>query len=476
MFEAGESVPARTSEGSAPTLLGNEPTLRHTHNVFDHPFHADPHSIYHGRRQRRKHGRLSRQVSGDDKDIVSSPLPEGEVEVRETASTEEQEARREARKQERQEMKERKTRESGNSLASAPSYLPAESEKEDWRMAVAWGRTLVCLAQTQTASRPEVAANRKPNDAEDNPSSPDFDRLFPSVFSSPLSTKSPSSGSSRPPSSQDYFPTFQPAGPANVMAPAPTPITVTMTMPGTAAARSAASVASHSLTENEDPHQLLVRAMDQFARALLYVPRPRSTDPPQSSTSMVGEGVKGEVGTDARSSPSLSEAHHALVSPFAYSSPTSPSPLAAAYAIPLSASAPLASRAYLLLSLASSVLVVAAALPEPEQRAYWARWADGIISVVGITALSGLGGLLGGEGKAQDRQRTPEEEAELRVRVDLTRARCWMMVGDAKSETLKDFAEAGKSMESADAAGVETDKPTENTEVLDECREAFRKG
>lgn len=476
MFEAGESVPARTSEGSAPTLLGNEPTLRHTHNVFDHPFHADPHSIHHGHRHRHKHGRLSRQVSVDDKDIGSSPLLEEGLDVRETTSTEEQKARREARKQGRQEKKERKARESAGSLASAPSYFPAENEKEDWRMAVAWGRTLVCLAQTQTASRPEVAANRKPNDAVDSPSSPNFDLLFPSVFSSPLSTKSPSSGSSRPPSSQDYFPMFQPAGPANVMAPAPTPITVMMTMPGTAAARSATSVASLSLTENEDPHQLLVRAMDQFARALLYVPRPTSTDPPQSSTSMVGEGVKGEVGTGARSSPSLSEVQHALVSPFAYSSPTSPSPLAAAYAIPLSASAPLASRAYLLLSLASSVLVVAATLPEPEQRAYWARWADGIISVVGITALSGLGGLLGGEGKAQDRQRTPEEEAELRVRVDLTRARCWMMVGDAKSETLKDLAEAGKPMESADAAGVETDKPTENTEVLDECREAFRKG
>lgn len=398
------------------------------------------------------------------------------MEVKETISTEEHEARREAKKQERREKRDRKTRESGNSLASASSYLPAESEKEDWRMAVAWGRTLVCLAQTQTASRPEVAADRKPDDAVDSPSSPDFDRLFPSVFSSPLSTKSPISGSSRPPSSQDYFPTFQPADPANVMAPAPTPISVTMTMPATAAARSTASTASHSLTENEDPHQLLVRAMDQFARALLYVPRPTSTDPPPSSTSMVGEGVKGEVERGARLSPFLSEAPHALVSPFAYSSPTSPSPLAAAYAIPLSASAPLASRAYLLLSLASSVLVVAATLPEPEQRAYWARWADGIISVVGITALSGLGGLLGGEGRAQDRHRTPEEEAELRVRVDLTRARCWMMVGDAKSDTLKDLAEAGKPMESADAAGVETDKPTETTEVLNECREAFRKG
>lgn len=86
---------------------------------------------------------------------------------------------------------------------------------------------------------------------------------------------------------------------------------------------------------------------------------------------MVGDGAKSKVGTGARPSLIVSEAY-VLVPPFAYSSLASPSRLTAAYATPLSVSAPLASRAYLLLSIALSVLVVAATFTGTEQRAYWA--------------------------------------------------------------------------------------------------------
>ena len=166
----------------------------------------------------------------------------------------------------------------------------------------------------------------------------------------------------------------------------------------------------------------------------------------------------------------LTGIHPPFVSPFAYSSPTSPSPLAAAYAIPLSTRSPLASRAYLLLSLASSVLIVSAGLTDPEQRAYWARWADGIISVVGVS-VSSLPVLLRTVEREEESPKTPDEEAELKVRADLTRARCWLMVADATTEALKDAAEAEKQVESD-----EIGKNRENADLIHECREAFGKG
>ncbi|KAK0442377.1 hypothetical protein EV421DRAFT_1710710 [Armillaria borealis] len=200
--------------------------------------------------------------------------------------------------------------ETGENLPSRVNGTGCDAP-EDWRMAIVWGRTLVCIA----------------------------DEAISSSSSSAL---------------DDDDPTWPPESPFSAIAARRPPVTRRMTL-GSAS-----------------PNDLMVLAMDQFSRGIFHMPHPQHaqhTNPPPP--------------------------HKTFPEAF--------------------------SRAKELYTIASEVLMLAEKLPRPDERQYWASWADSVFNQMKMEA-------------DMDAWRGP-----------ITRARgqCWLIVGSARADEIEDLVGEG---------------------------------
>jgi hypothetical protein len=206
-----------------------------------------------------------------------------------------------------------------HAYASPSSYDAAGSgSADDWRVAIAWGRTLVALAYE--------AAKRSPSTPSPSPPpSPATAR----AYLPPTSPHSPTS-----PSNSNVPPRYQPRSPLAAI--------TTLRPPGLShAARASAS-------------ELLTLAADQFSRGIFHMPH-NNHQPHHHHHS------------NNNSNRTLSSSPCPSSSP---SSPSSPSGTAATEAA--------AQRPHILYTLASEVLAVAEHLDDTEARRRWAGWADAV--------------------------------------------------------------------------------------------------
>ncbi|KAA1470273.1 hypothetical protein DENSPDRAFT_858352 [Dentipellis sp. KUC8613] len=208
-------------------------------------------------------------------------------------------------------------------------------DAEDWRMAIVWGRTLVCLADEKVNLKPQAA-----------PSSPFAPRL---------------------PTEEPQWPTDSPF---RVIASRRPPVTRRMTL--------------SSATAND----IMVQAMDQFSRGIFHMPHPQQG--------------------------------HIVSSIFTRGSPSRVTPQTL---IPSSPDSFAFSRPKELYTIASEVLGVAERLEEPDERRYWASWADSVFNQMKMEA----------------------DMDEWRARVVTARGRCWLIAGSARVDELEEALEAGRT-------------------------------
>ncbi|KAI0047154.1 hypothetical protein FA95DRAFT_1559410 [Auriscalpium vulgare] len=207
-------------------------------------------------------------------------------------------------------------------------------DTEDWRMAVVWGRTLVCLADEKISLMAR---------ADSSPS-----RLSPAPEPKwPLNSPFHTIAARRPP------------------------------------------VTRRTSLATATPNDLMVLAMDQFSRGIFHMPHPQYSH---------------------TSSPIFARASLPNV--------TLPQALG-----PASADALGFSRPKELFTIASEVLGVAERLRKPEERRYWAAWADSVFNQMKMEA----------------------DTAEWRIRITGARGRCWLISGSANVDDIEDALEAGDS-------------------------------
>ncbi|KAI0737278.1 hypothetical protein C8Q80DRAFT_325463 [Daedaleopsis nitida] len=195
---------------------------------------------------------------------------------------------------------------------------------EDWRMAIVWGRTLVCLADEKVTYNMKEAKTR----AEASAAPATEYGYYPS--GSPFSMSEP-----RWPSSSPFHAVaqFRP------------PVTRRMSLYSASA------------------HDIMVLAMDQFSRGIFHMPHPHYSHAHNPSFIHT-------PGTSSSPSQSSGYFSSAFAPPAHYSSPYSQigDPLVTF------------SRPKELFTIASEVLGVAERLSSGTQRQYWASWADSVFN------------------------------------------------------------------------------------------------
>ncbi|SJL13881.1 uncharacterized protein ARMOST_17330 [Armillaria ostoyae] len=245
--------------------------------------------------------------------------------------------------------------ETGENLPSRVNGTGCDAP-EDWRMAIVWGRTLVCIA----------------------------DEAISSSSSSAL---------------DDDDPTWPPESPFSAIAARRPPVTRRMTL-GSAS-----------------PNDLMVLAMDQFSRGIFHMPHPQHAVPAAYS-------VKQQGGAPASEIQSLSLTTPLSTTPSMCCGGSAPAAVPCQHQQQQHANPPpphktfpeAFSRAKELYTIASEVLMLAEKLPRPDERQYWASWADSVFNQMKMEA-------------DMDAWRGP-----------ITRARgqCWLIVGSARADEIED--------------------------------------
>ncbi|KAI0693379.1 hypothetical protein C8T65DRAFT_760617 [Cerioporus squamosus] len=198
---------------------------------------------------------------------------------------------------------------------------------EDWRMAIVWGRTLVCLADEKVTYSMKMAKTQ----AEASSASQSDYCYYPS--GSPFSMAEP------------QWPT---SSPFHAIAQFRPPVTRRMSLYSASA------------------HDIMVLAMDQFSRGIFHMPHPQYSH--THNPSFIH--TPGTSSSPSQTSGYFSGTH---APPSHYASP---------YAQSSTASDPLVmfSRPKELFTIASEVLGVAERLSSGAQRHYWASWADSVFN------------------------------------------------------------------------------------------------
>ncbi|KAF5379514.1 hypothetical protein D9615_006522 [Tricholomella constricta] len=212
--------------------------------------------------------------------------------------------------------------ETGESLPSRTSGRNEFEAPEDWRMALVWGRTLVCIAD-ETVTRARLA---NPNDGS-------------AAIDFPVAEFSADD------------PDWPPESPFAAIAARRPPVTRRMSL----------STAS--------PNDLLALAMDQFSRGIFHMPHPQHHPlppiPPQNQYPQF-------------SCTTAPAAAAATATATATEAPApAPAPLAPQETF---------SRAKELFTIASEVLLLAEKLPVPSERQTWAAWADAVFTQMKMEA------------------------------------------------------------------------------------------
>ncbi|KAI0782814.1 hypothetical protein C8Q75DRAFT_795724 [Abortiporus biennis] len=296
--------------------------------------------------------------------------------------------------------------ETGESLPSVIDGRTGVGASEDWRMAIVWGRTLVCLAEEQLEhARAHEAKGRLPT-AE------------PQSLADAWASIKVSSGAIPLPE-----PSYPKDSPFHTIAMHRPPVTRRMSLYSASA------------------HEIMVLATDQFSRGIFHMPHPAypTTHNPtthissHSSTTQLPIPRRDSVATQTEISPVSETRTPYLLSPdssiTAVSSPVASTSGSSYFGLPTSGAASASpgtpanfSRPKELYTIASEVLSVAESLPDPNSREYWATWADSVFNQMKM-------------------------EADMNVwrgSVIKARGRCWLVVGSARSEELEDALERGE--------------------------------
>lgn len=204
---------------------------------------------------------------------------------------------------------------------------------EDWRMAIVWGRTLVCLADEK------VTHNMKQAKAQAEASAAQSNEYCYFTSGSPFSMSEP------------HWPT---TSPFHAIAQFRPPVTRRMSLYSASA------------------HDIMVLAMDQFSRGIFHMPHPHYSH--SHNPSFIH--TPGTASLPSQTSGYFSSQY---APPGHYSSPYTYSH-SGATTTPAGDSLVTFSRPKELFTIASEVLGVAERLSSGTQRQYWASWADSVFN------------------------------------------------------------------------------------------------
>ncbi|TFK34033.1 hypothetical protein BDQ12DRAFT_380563 [Crucibulum laeve] len=395
----------------------------------------------------------------------------------------------------------------------SPTYGFMENEKmvgstkirEDWRMAIAWGRTLVALAD-EMVNRAKAAdehasklgpgsvviplAGPSPFPIAPAPGvrvSPDTSfTLAASLASAPSPSSSPTAGFSSYTYQMPHSDPF--TNPPTNFPPAPSPLHSLFAEPSWPVESPFAIIADRrppvtrrmSLV-SATPNDVLVLAVDQFSKGILHMPHPQSgreggkrekrpvIDRAGSSSSSAGKassssgsgasveqvvvGGRGErvsqsMQTDSLAAPAPSSANSVTtITPSAPHPPSSSHPTHH-FEAPFS-------RSKELFTIATDVLLISEKLPVPSERAHWAEWADGVFGQMKVSSTAP--DVSSSTGQPYSHSYTHHHSGGVSAPgginfnsawgeelVTRSRGRCMLIAGSARAEELEGALERGE--------------------------------
>ncbi|KAF9038655.1 hypothetical protein BJ165DRAFT_1407782 [Panaeolus papilionaceus] len=369
--------------------------------------------------------------------------------------------------------------ETGENLPIKTSGRGCKGVPEDWRMAVVWGRVLVCIAE-EVLSRQRAASGSigsppispvpgpfASSMLNPQPSPYPYPYPYSQLYASIPATSTFNSVPTLPAqtvtygtpvastafNAQDLFRTFglpdpsaagdmsqnleddpvwPPHSPFALIASRRPPVTRRMTLSETT------------------PSELLVLAQDQFSRGIFHMPHPATAAGVgllHGSGNMGGVGVSvtplppmGPASRESRHSPHTeSHQHPRRHSPSGEATGSQPS---SGLSVSTAGSAPF-SRAKELYTIAAEVLLLAEALPAARERANWAKWADSVFAQMRMEA----------------------DVHAWRGLVMRARGRCALLVGEAAAEDIEAALEAIEESPSGEGGDH-----SENEQVLSVLR------
>ncbi|KAI0924171.1 hypothetical protein AcW1_006360 [Taiwanofungus camphoratus] len=213
--------------------------------------------------------------------------------------------------------------------------------QEDWRMAIVWGRTLVCLADEKVSYSIELAKRQAGAGSEGEYC------ILPSA--SPFSVTEP---------------VWPAESPFAAIAAARPPVTRRMSLYSASA------------------HDVMVLAMDQFSRGILHMPHPHYPSTHNPSHLYPSSSPHLRPHSHARTRQHTAQRHSHSHSHSHTHSNGQPVSGCSTYTDALASF----SRPKELFTIASEVLGVAERLPDGAQRAYWAGWADSVFTQMKMEA------------------------------------------------------------------------------------------
>ncbi|THH27700.1 hypothetical protein EUX98_g6492 [Antrodiella citrinella] len=308
--------------------------------------------------------------------------------------------------------------ETGESLPCLIDGKVNSEISEDWRMAIAWGRTLVCLADEKISSALRVELKTESKSLSER--QPTLQEAWAAVNSnagSPFTLSEP---------------TWTKDSPFYSIAANRPPVTRRMSLYSASA------------------HDIMVLATDQFSRGIFHMPHPHypsSHNPTHLNTgSLTGSlspalyrhpsdlPMQSPDATDLTPSSTSSTSTSSTITSYFHPIPSSSHYHPHSHRDPRSHF----SRPKELFTIASEVLGVSERLPSSAHREYWAVWADSVFN-----------------------QMKMEADIDVwRGAVTRARGRCWLVVGSARAEEIEELMESG-------------DMVVLNTRDAEEAREAL---
>lgn len=233
--------------------------------------------------------------------------------------------------------------ETGESLPCLIDGRGGADAAEDWRMAIAWGRTLVCLADEKISSAERAKAEAHARATSEGRSLSLAESWAYMADPGPFTVSEPT----WPKDSVFY--------------------TIAMNRPPVTRRMSLFSASAHDI---------MVLATDQFSRGIFHMPHPtysQSHNPTHINTSR---------------SPSALLLTPATPSPSSTGSPAPSYFFPQTHRVPPARSSTLTSfsRPKELFTIASEILGVAERLPDTGERQYWAIWADSVFNQMKMEA------------------------------------------------------------------------------------------
>lgn len=290
--------------------------------------------------------------------------------------------------------------ETGESLPCLLEGKGTGEISEDWRMAIAWGRTLVCLADEKISATLRSQATLNVNDNSADGRQQTLQEAWAAVNSN----------------SSSAFSLTEPVWPKD--------------SPFYSIAQSRPPVTRRMSLYSASAHDIMVLATDQFSRGIFHMPHPHYSSS-HNPTHLNSGPPSPTLYRHSSDSPMFSPDSDAMISPSTSTSTGSGSTVTS-YFHPIPSSSHYHSqssrdphshfsRPKELFTIASEVLGVSERISSVAHREYWAIWADSVFN-----------------------QMKMEADIDVwRGAVTRARGRCWLVVGSARAEELEEALDRG---------------------------------